>query len=57
MRKKDARAKTDVTVVAINRDHPDLINKLPVILEKFVEEVNNIKKVRPKARVDKIDLG
>jgi hypothetical protein len=56
IRKKDVFAKTDVTVVAINKDHPDIISKLPVILEKFSEEVKKIRKVRPKARLDKIKI-
>jgi hypothetical protein len=54
IRKKDVFAQTDVTVIAINRDHPDIINKLPLILEKFSEEVKKIRKVRPRARLDKI---
>ncbi|MBN1410066.1 MAG: cyclic nucleotide-binding domain-containing protein [Spirochaetales bacterium] len=56
IRKKDVYAKTDVTVVAINKEHPDLIEKLPVILEKFAQEVDMIKKVRPKESIDKINV-
>ncbi|MBN2442116.1 MAG: cyclic nucleotide-binding domain-containing protein [Spirochaetales bacterium] len=56
VRKKDAFAKTDTTVIAINKDHPELINKIPVLLEKFAEEVKRIKEVRPKAKIDKVDL-
>lgn len=56
IRKKDAYAKTDATVIAINKDHPELISKIPVLLEKFAEEVKKIKEVRPKAKIDKVDL-
>jgi hypothetical protein len=56
IRKKDVFAKTDVVVVAINKEHPDLIEKLPVILEKFATEVDMIKKVRPKEKIDKISV-
>jgi hypothetical protein len=56
IRKKDAYAKTDATVIAINKDHPDLVDKIPVLLEKFAQEVKKIKEVRPKAKIDKINL-
>jgi hypothetical protein len=56
IRKKDVYAKTDVVVIAINKDHPDIINRLPLILEKFSEEVKKIRKVRPRARLDKIKI-
>jgi hypothetical protein len=56
IRKRNVYAKTDTAIIAINKDHPDIINKLPVILEKFSEEVKRIKKVRPRARLDKIKI-
>lgn len=56
IRKKDAYAKTDSVIIAINRDHPDLINKLPIIFEKFAQEVDMIKKIRPKADVEEIKI-
>jgi len=56
IRKKDAFAKTDAAIVAINKEHPDLINRLPVILEKFAQEVEKIKKIRPRAQLDDIEI-
>ncbi len=56
IRKKDAYAKTDAIIIAINKEHPDLINKLPVIFEKFALEVEMIKKIRPKAKVEDINI-
>ncbi|MBN1697857.1 MAG: cyclic nucleotide-binding domain-containing protein [Spirochaetales bacterium] len=56
IRKKDAYAKTDAVVIAINKDHPDLVDKIPILLEKFAQEVQRIKRVRPKAKIDKINL-
>ncbi|MBN2735357.1 MAG: cyclic nucleotide-binding domain-containing protein [Spirochaetales bacterium] len=56
VRKKDAFAKTDTLLIAIDREHPDLVNKIPVILEKFAEEVEQIRKIRPKAKIDAISL-
>ncbi|MBN2535190.1 MAG: cyclic nucleotide-binding domain-containing protein [Spirochaetales bacterium] len=56
IRKKNAYAKTDTTVIAINKNHPELINKIPVLLEKFAEEVKKIKEIRPKAKIDKVDM-
>jgi hypothetical protein len=56
IRKRNVFAKTDTTIIAINKDHPDLINKLPIILEKFSEEVKRIRKIRPRARLDKITI-
>jgi len=56
VRKKDAYAKTDVTIIAINKNHPDIVDKIPVLLEKFAEEVKRIREVRPKAKIDDVDL-
>ena len=56
IRKKDAYAKTDTTIIAINKEHPDLINKLPVIFEKFTQEFEMIKKIHPEAKVEKIRI-
>lgn len=56
VRKKDAFAKTDAVVIAINKDHPDLMEKLPVILDKFSEEVRRVHEVRPDAKLDKIKI-
>ena len=56
IRKIDVYAKTDCTVISINKDHPDLIDNLHVILEKFVEEEKKIKKIRPKANLEKIKV-
>lgn len=56
IRKKDAYAKTDTVLIAIDREHPDLINKIPVILEKFADEVEQIRKIRPKAKIDEISI-
>lgn len=56
IRKKDAYAKTDAVVIAINKEHPELVDKIPVLLEKFAEEVKKIQEVRPKAKIDKVDL-
>jgi hypothetical protein len=56
VRKKDAFAKTDCTVISINKDHPDLVEKIPLILEKFAEEADMIKEIRPNARIEKVDL-
>jgi hypothetical protein len=54
IRKMDAYAKTDVSLVAINRDHPNIENKLPVIKFQFDEEKKKIKSARPKADVETV---
>jgi hypothetical protein len=56
IRKKDAYAKTDAVIIAINKDHPDLLNKIPVIFEKFAQEVDMIKRIRPKAEIEEIRI-
>jgi len=54
IRKSDVFAKTRVRVIAIDKDHPDLRNKRPVIVKKFFEEGKNIHRVRPHAHLDRI---
>jgi hypothetical protein len=56
IRKKNVFAKTDTTIIAINKDHPDLVSKIPVLLEKFADEVRKIKEIRPKAKIDDVNL-
>jgi hypothetical protein len=56
LRKKNAYAKTDVELIAVNKEHPDIVNRLPLILEKFSEEVEKVRRVRPKARLEKIRI-
>jgi hypothetical protein len=54
IRKSDVFAKTRVKLIAIDKDHPDLQNKRPVIVRKFYEEGRNIHLVRPHAHLDRI---
>jgi hypothetical protein len=54
VRKMDVFAKTDVTLVAIDKNHPALSNKLSVVLKKFAEETEKIRKVRPRASIDTV---
>lgn len=56
IRKMDAFAKTDVTLVAIDKKHPDIRKKLKVIIDKFAEESESIRKIRPQAEIDTIFL-
>jgi hypothetical protein len=56
IRKKDVYAKTDCTVIAINVEHPDLIDKIPVILEKFAQEADMIKELRPHVKLDRVEM-
>jgi hypothetical protein len=56
IRKSNVFAKTRVKLIAIDKDHPDLQNKRPIILKKFFEEGRNIHRVRPHAHLDRIQL-
>ena len=55
IRKEDVIAKTDAKVIAINIEHPDLIKKIDVIINKFIQEEIRVKKIRPKTKLEKID--
>ncbi|MBN2443016.1 MAG: cyclic nucleotide-binding domain-containing protein [Spirochaetales bacterium] len=54
IRKMDVFAKTEVSLVAIERDHPNIDNKLEVIKMQFDEEKKKIKSARPKAKVETV---
>ena len=54
VRKMDAYAKTDVSLVAIEKNHPNIENKLPVIKYQFDQEKQKIKTARPKAKVEAV---
>ncbi|MBN1698761.1 MAG: cyclic nucleotide-binding domain-containing protein [Spirochaetales bacterium] len=54
VRKMDVFAKTDVTIVAIDKNHPSLSDKLTVVLKKFAEETEKIRRVRPRASIDTV---
>ena len=54
IRKMDVFAKTDVSLVAIERDHPNIDNKLPIIKMQFDDEKKKIKTARPKAKVEAV---
>lgn len=56
VRKRDVFARTRAKVIAINKDHPDLANRLPVLMKKFTDESKMIRRVRPKARLDRVRL-
>lgn len=56
IRKMDAYAKTDVSLVAIDRDHPDLMMKRAIINAMFNMEREKIKNVRPRARVEAVQI-
>ena len=56
IRKSDVFAKTRVRLIAIDKDHPDIQNKRPVIIKKFFEEGKSIHRVRPDVHLDRIKI-
>ncbi|MBN2536556.1 MAG: cyclic nucleotide-binding domain-containing protein [Spirochaetales bacterium] len=56
IRKKNAYAKTDVSLVAINKDHPDLMMKQAIISAMFNREREKIKNIRPRAQVEAVRI-
>jgi hypothetical protein len=56
IRKKNVFAKTKVRLIAIDKDHPDIQHKRPVIIKKFFEEGKSIHRVRPDVHLDRIKI-
>jgi hypothetical protein len=56
IRKKDVYARTDVSLVAIDKNHPDLMMKQAVISAMFSLERDKIKDFRPRARVEAVQI-